>query len=134
MKIKEQNDQYMVIGGFFDKVVIDKATKTITARKVSSLFMKRVIPFSDVLHVRASPNTKTVDRFFPTGRHYGTANPLWTKEVTYWETVLELPGHQTVIINGISQQYPERFVIDESSNKEPMVDLADEINKYLGRK
>ncbi|MBA7625774.1 hypothetical protein ES703_33206 [subsurface metagenome] len=133
MKIKEQNEQRMVISGIFDKVVIDKTTKIITARKMHSFFRKRTISFSDVLHVRASSNTKTVDRFFPIGRHYGPADPLWTKEVTYWETILELPGHKTVIINGTSQQYPERFVIDESTKKEAMVYLADEINKYLGR-
>ncbi len=58
MIIKEQDDQCMVISGFFnfEKVVIDKTTKTITARKMRSLFRKRIIPFSDVLCIYASSN------------------------------------------------------------------------------
>ena len=120
--------QYMVIGGFFDKVIIDKATKTITVRNAHSLFRKRVIPFSDVLHVRASANTRTVYRF--TNIPYvGSRLSLWAQDKTYWETVLELPGHKKVMINGIAQQYPERLVIGQSSKREPMVNLADEINK-----
>jgi len=124
----------MVISGIFDKVLIDKMTKTITARKMHSLFKKRTIPFSDVLRIHASSNVRKgrgsnqTERFF-LGRR--TAQSI--SEQTYWETVIELPGHKTVVINGISQQYPERFVIDDSVKKEAMVYMADEINKFMSR-
>ena len=53
---------------------------------------------------------------------------------TYWETVLELPGHNIVLIDGVAQQYPERLVVAKSDSKEDMLNLAGEIEKYLGRK
>ncbi len=112
---RELASQRMVVGN----IIIDKPTKSIMTGKKFILFgRRRIIPFSDVLHVRASSNTRT--------------NPYGGDE-TYWETILELSGHNTVLIDGIAQQYPERLIIAESANKEAMVYLADEIKKYLGR-
>jgi len=114
--IREGTSQRMVVGN----IIIDKPTKSIITRKKFIFFgRRRIIPFSDVLHVRASSNTRT--------------NPYGGDE-TYWETVLELPGHNTVLIDGIAQQYPERLIIAESIRREDMVYLAGEIEKYLGRK
>ena len=122
----------MVISGplNLENVFIDKTTITISARKMHSFFRTRVIPFSDVLRIYATSNTRTVRK----SRYLGDLGRVrWREDEEFWETVLELPGHKTVVINGISQQYPERFVIDQSKTKEAMTYLADEINKFMGR-
>ena len=106
----------MVVGN----IIMDKPTKSIIIGKKFIFFgRRRIIPFSDILHVHASSNTS-----------YGGTSA----ETTYWETVLELPGHNAVVIDGIAQQYPERLKIAESTNNEDMVYLAGEIEKYLGIK
>jgi len=118
----------MVISGLADRVVIDKTTKTITVRKVHSLFRQRVIPFSDILRIHASPNTRKKRR----SKDLGNGNRLyWESNKTYWETVLELRNRKKAIINSASQQYTERLIIDESTHKSTMVYLAGEITKYL---
>ena len=50
MKIKEQNEQHMVLkGGFVNKVVLDKVNQNVN---IESLFGQQVIPFSEVTRVQ----------------------------------------------------------------------------------
>ncbi len=117
--MKEQDSQRMAVGD----IVIDKLSKSIMKGKKSIFFgRQRIIPFSDVLHVHASSNKMTISGSWGSG------------EVTIWETIVELPGHNMVLIDGITEQYPERLVVAKSSSKEAMFALADRINNFIGRK
>ena len=63
MKIKEQDEQHMVLGGSFgNKTVIDKLTQNITMYRGFLFFhRKRVIPFSAVTNIEVNRQVRKRD-------------------------------------------------------------------------
>ena len=104
MKIKEQDEQRMVVGGSFgNKVIIDKLTQNITVDSGFLFFRRqRVIPFSDVRNI----------------------------VIDYEQKVSEKRAHDAwkVSINNVGK----KLKIDHTRNKASMFHLASEISSFIG--
>ena len=105
MKIKEQNEQRMVLEGpFGNKIVIDKISQNIVIKTELFLFIRteRIIPFTAVTSV-------TFDYIMVYSRH--------GKDT--WKVSIDLVG--------------EKGKIDRTSNRRDIFYLARQISKFIGK-
>ncbi len=108
MRIKEQDERRIVMtAGFFEKIEIDKMTMTINMRTMSTLFRKRVIPFSDVRTVVIDYEAEAKTSGYAAGAR-----------VDAWKVSIDIAG--------------KKFKIDRTRNKENMFHLASEISSFIG--
>ena len=98
------------VGITFNKVVVDKVIETISIRRTRFFFWRRVIPLSDVMSVDVDYTQKLVTSGFPG----------WSGWRDAWSVSLYCSG--------------KRIRIDHTTNKANMVNLANNVSEFIGKK